>query len=328
MTMRDGWSRRTFLKGGVLAGGLVAAPGVLTGCAAIGFGDTLDRIKEEGVLRVGHAGERPYAYEENGLRGAIPALHREIFSRIAGESVELRGVQTLFKDLIEGLNAGTFDVIAAGMFVRSDRCDQAAFSDPVYCARSALLTKKGNPLGLSNYSSVERQGATLAVLGGAVEQDDALAVGVPEGRIELVGGQEEGLKLVADGDVDAFALTSISLRALLTSAREPTGTTPPPAGSPSPAELAEQVELLEPFVPVVDGEEKLGCGAAVFRKPDESLREAFNTELATLRSEGTVLELTTPYGFTEAEMAPPEVTTEQLCRTGGASGGQIDPLPR
>jgi polar amino acid transport system substrate-binding protein len=49
------------------------------GCAALGFGNTLDRIKRDGVVRVGHAGERPYAYEEAGvLVGATVAVHRAV----------------------------------------------------------------------------------------------------------------------------------------------------------------------------------------------------------------------------------------------------------
>jgi hypothetical protein len=34
------------------------------------------------------------------------------------------------------------------------------------------------------------------------------------------------------------------------------------------------------------------------------------------------------YGFTEAEMPDPGITTEQLCRAPGVTGPEIDPLPR
>ncbi|MGH3433660.1 MAG: transporter substrate-binding domain-containing protein, partial [Thermocrispum sp.] len=294
-----------------------------------GFGDTLQRINDEGVLRVGHANERPYAYDEGGLRGAMPAVFREVFRRMVGEDIELRGVPTLFKDLIKDLNAGAYDVVVAGMFVRADRCKRAAFSAPIYCTRETLLVREGNPKDLSDYASLREQRATVAMLGGAVEQDYAKSAGVSEDRIELVGSQEEGLRLVAGGDVDALALTSISGRALLSSSREQQPSTPPPpGGEPSPSEQADAVELLEPFVPEIDGERQVGCGAAVFRKPDDDLRQAFDSELAGLLSDGSVLELTAPYGFTEAELPPEGMTTERLCRTGGATGGEIDPLPR
>lgn len=324
--MVDEWSRRSFVRASLLAGGLVAAPGALTGCAAFGFGNTLDKIEREGVVRVGSAGERPYSYvQDDELVGAIAAVHRAVFQRIG--DIEIRGVQTEFGELINGLNAGNFDVVAAGMFVTMDRCERASFSNPVYCAKSALLVRQGNPLGLSDYDSVvQHRRASLVVLGGAVEGDYAQAVGVREDMIIEVGTPEEGLELVASGEADAFTLTSISLRALLARARQD-GEEPPLPGLDE-EDLAQQVELLDPFTPVIGGQGQLGCGAAAFRKTDEQLRAAFNEALSALQREGRILELVRPYGFTEAELPEEGVTTEQLCRIGGVTDEELDPLPR
>lgn len=323
--MIDGWSRRAFLRRSALAGGLAATPGVLSGCSAFGFGDTLENVRREGAIRVGFAGERPYSYEQDGeLVGAIAAVHRAVFERLGG--IEVRGVRTEFGELLDGLNAGNFDAVAAGMFITADRCDRASFSDPVYCAKSALLVRRGNPLGLSDYRSVaDNAEVSLAVLAGGVEGQYVEAVGVPRERVTQVGTQEAGLELVASGEVDAFTLTSISLRALVERAtREDEG---PPAGVDD-GDAAERVEVLEAFTPVLAGEEQLGCGGAAFRKPDDGLRAAFNETLAALRREGGFLDLVEPYGFTEAEMPEPDVTTEELCRVGGVTGEEIDPLPR
>jgi polar amino acid transport system substrate-binding protein len=314
------WTRRRFLQATLLVGGLPATGG----CGAFGFGDTLQRIRDEGVIRLGIAGERPYAYLEGGeLVGATAAVHRAVFRRIG--DIDVRGVQTGFGDLINGLNAGMFDAVAAGMFVTANRCDRVAFSDPVYCAPSGLLVPRGNPDDIRDYASVARSGTTLAVLAGGVEEEYARAVGVSDDLIVPVGSQQDGLEMVADGEAGAFTLTHVSLRAMLDAAGQGAG-----GGLPgSSAEpVAERVELLDPFVPVVDGEEQLGCGAAAFRKPDTDLRGAFNRELRALRAEGTVLELMSEYGFTTAEMPAPGTTTEQLCRTGGVTRDEIDPSPR
>lgn len=328
MSVQGHWSRRGFLRAGFATGAVAAVSGLTSACAELGFGDTLERIRNEGVVRLGHAGERPYAYEDNGLLGAMPAVHRTIFERILGEGVEVVGVRTLFRDLLEGLNSGRFDAVAAGMFIGGPRCDQALFSDPIYCARSALLVRKDNPLGLSDYASVAAEGATLAVLGGTAEQGFAAAAGVNRERLKVVASQRAGVEAVAEDRADAFTLTSVSLRALvdLLRAQEP------PPGTPDDPALdnvnpAARVQVLDPFVPTVDGQPQLGCGGAAFRKTDQPLRDAFNTELTALRREGRVLKLTEPYGFTEAEMPPADVTTEQLCRTGTA-GAYLDPLPR
>ena len=53
------------------------------GCGEFGFGDTLQRIRDEGEIRLGIAGEWPYAYLEGGaLVGATAAVHRAVFRRL------------------------------------------------------------------------------------------------------------------------------------------------------------------------------------------------------------------------------------------------------
>jgi polar amino acid transport system substrate-binding protein len=319
MADRAAWSRRRVLRHGLIAGGLVLAGG----CAALGFGNTLGRIRRDGVVRVGHAGERPYAYEEAGvLVGATVAVHRAVFRRLG--DIELQGVQTGFGELINGLNSGTFDTVAAGMFVTRERCDRATFSDPEYCAPTGLLVPAGNPRNLRDLASVAASGANVVVLAGSVEESYARALGVPDGQIIVIGVPEDGLGLVAAGRADSFSLTHISLRTLLEQARLRAERLPGITGAPE----VEQTQLLDPFTPVIGGVPVTGCGAAVFRKPDEELRVAYNRELSALRADGSVLRLMSEYGFTEAEMPDPGITTEQLCRAPGVTGPEIDPLPR
>ncbi|MBF6456421.1 transporter substrate-binding domain-containing protein [Nocardia cyriacigeorgica] len=314
------WSRRRFLQVTAAGGGLLTVQGLIAGCDAVGLGDTLEKIRDAGVVTVGYSGERPYAYDDNGLVGAIPAVDRAVFERLGVD--RLNGVLVPFRSLIGGVNSGAFDVISAGMFVNKARCEQIAFSEPIYCAQSALLVRRGNPMRLTDFASIARTGATVAVLAGAAEEGYARAAGVRDEKITVVGGQDEGLARVAQAQVDAFALTGISLRAMLERAEQ---SEPSPDGGP--AEWAREVELSPPFTAVVDGKPRLGCGAAGFRKTDGSLRAAYNDELAALRREGRILELTAPYGFTAAEMPDSSVRTDDLCTID--SGGSIrGPLPR
>ena len=302
-------TRRAPLRRTLITAGLCAAFGLLAACQqtepgtgqavdgdgeATGASSTLDRVMEEGTIKVGFANERPYAYREDGkLVGQAPSVHGYIFEQIG--DVELEPHLFDFGALIPALNSERVDVITAGMFITPERCEQAAFSNPVYVATTALLVENGNPLGLSDYTSVaEHDEAVLAVMNGAVEVDQAKSNDVPQDRLQIVADQQSGLDAVQSGRADAFALTAISLRAL--------------------AEGNDRVEVAEAFVPVVDGEEQLGAGAAVFRQGDEELREAFNAELAELIESDTWLELVEPYGFTEAERPDPSLTAEQLCQ--------------
>lgn len=281
--------------------GLLAVAALAGGCsrtetgtgAPAGGQSTLDEVKEAGSINVGFANERPYAYREGDeLLGEAPAIHSYIFDKIGGVDLEPNLFE--FGSLIQALNAGRVDVVSAGMFITPERCAEAAFSNPEYVATTALMVEKGNPQGISDYGSIVSTGATLAVMNGAVEADDAKGSGVPEDQIQIVADQQSGLDAIKSGRADAFALTSISLRSL--------------------AETDTSVEVTEGFIPVVDGEEVIGAGAAVFRKEDDELREAFNEELAKLIESGKWLELVEPYGFTEAEMPDPSLTAEELCK--------------
>ncbi|WP_460807371.1 transporter substrate-binding domain-containing protein [Micromonospora zhanjiangensis] len=252
------------------AAGAVVASGALAGCSRTGTADSgaggqglLKQAKERGYLTVGFAGEAPYAYKEGGdLTGQDPAVHREIWTSLGIK--ELRGVQVEFGQLIPGLNAKRFDVVAAGMFILPERCAQAKFSAPVYVAPQAFLVPAGNPKQITDFPSVAKSGITLGVLPGSVEASLGKKQGVTK-TVE-VASQRDGLSALKANRIQAFALTSISLRNML-------------KDNPNSG-----FELTEPFTPVVDGKEQIGAGGAVFRNESDELRMAFDRELAKLRS--------------------------------------------
>ncbi|HET7327548.1 MAG TPA: ectoine/hydroxyectoine ABC transporter substrate-binding protein EhuB [Nocardioidaceae bacterium] len=303
MDVNPARSRRGLLRGSGVACGLVVSVGLLAACSQTDpetgateseGGSTLDSIKEAGSVPVGFANEEPYAYRDGGeLVGEAPAIHGEVFSRIG--DISLDGKLFEFNALIPALNAGRVDVVTAGMFITPERCEQAAFSDPVYVVPTAFLVQEGNPKNLTDYQSIIDSGATLAVLSGAVEVDQAKSAGVPDEQLQIVSDQQSGLDAVKSGRADALSLTSISVRSL--------------------AEGASGVEVAEPFTPVIDGEEQIGAGAAVFRQGDDELREAFNEQLdAIMEEEGAWLSLVEDYGFTKDEKPPEDLTTEELCK--------------
>jgi polar amino acid transport system substrate-binding protein len=259
-----------------------------------GGGSTLDQVKESGTIDVAFAAEEPYGFlDGDELVGEAPALHTEVFDRIGG--VELNGKQYDFNALIPALNAGEVDTVSAGMFITPERCEQANFSNPEYVAKTALLVKAGNPKNLSDFDSIANNSdARVAVMRGAVEVDQAEAAGIPGGQTEVVADQNSGVDAVTSGRADAFALTDISLNWA--------------------AKDRDDVEVTTSFTPVVDGEEQLGVGAAVFRKEDTELRDAFNEQLKAILEDGdTWLSLVEEYGFTAENKPEPGMTADQFC---------------
>ncbi len=274
-------------------GGSDGGSGGGTGDGGGGEASTLEQLQEEGSITVGFAGEEPYSYQdENGeLTGATIELHREVFSALGIDEVEGQLVE--WDALIPGLNAGRFDAISAGMSILPERCAQADFGDPEIMYTTALLVPEGNPMDLHNMQDIQEADATLAVMSGAIEQGYADEMGI---QTQTVNSPQDGLDQVVNGRADVYALTGISLRAMAENN----------ADAP--------VEVTDSFVAVVNGVEQVGAGATVFRQEDDALREAYNEELANIVDDPAEYErVLGPFGFTEAERPPEDITTEMLC---------------
>ena len=298
MTNQVGLSRRGFLiRSSLATGGLIAGPALLSACeeADTGSGSRLDALRSEGTITVGIAGEQPYAFLDHGeLTGMDPTVQTAIWNAIGIDNVEAK--QVSFEALIPGLNARDFDVIAAGMFINPERCGQAAFSEPMYCAPNAFMVPTGNPDDISDFESVAAAGIKLGVFSGAVEGEYARTAGVSGGNIVTVPDMATGVTQLEQGRIQAIGLTSITLNWTLE--QDPD----------------IDAEVTEPLTPVVGGEKVLGCGAAVFRQEDTDLVEAFNEELQKLKDSGELTEMVEPFGFGPETLPPDDVTTESLCQ--------------
>ncbi|HEX5795748.1 MAG TPA: ectoine/hydroxyectoine ABC transporter substrate-binding protein EhuB [Geminicoccaceae bacterium] len=253
--------------------------------------DLLEDAKESGKVTVGIANEAPYGYQtpEGELTGEAPEIAKHVLGEMGIEDVE--AVITEFGSLIPGLKAGRFDLVAAGMFVTPERCQQVAFSEPTYGIGQAFLVAEGNPEGLQTYDDIKANPeATLAVMAGAIERTYARDAGVPDDQVMVVPDPSSGAAAVQAGRADAFALTSLSIRRL--------------------ADGTAGVEVAQPFGEVA-GQSVLGHGAFAFRPEDDAFRQEFNRHLADFIGSEEHLALVEPFGFTKDEL--PQKTTEELC---------------
>lgn len=256
--------------------------------------DTLEKAREAGSIRIGFANEAPFGFADERGRptGEAPEIAKAIFEALGIPKME--AVLTEWASLIPGLQAGRFDVIAAGMFITPERCQQVAFSRPTYRLGQSFLVQKGNPKKLHSYDDVAKQpDVTLGIMAGAVERGYARDAGIPDGQIRIFSDQVGMVSAVRAGRVDAAALTTLSIRRMAEKA-------------------GARVEQAEPFE---TPEDAWGYGAFAFRPDDTALRDAFNERLDAFIGSERHLELVRPFGFSEAEL-PDDTTTEQLCAAG------------
>ena len=299
--LREQINRRTFIERTTLTvAGIVMTPAVLAGCGgstSTSGESLLDQARKAGYIRVGFANEAPYGYADSSgkLTGEAPTVAGAIMKKLGVPS--LQGVLTEFGALIPGLMANRFDMIAAGMFITPQRCNAILFSNPDYLATEALAVKAGNPHNLTDYQSLANSQAVVGAESGAVEGPWLAQSGVSSSRIQHFPDGPTGIQALASGRVDAFALTTISLEYLIKTGGY------------------RNLEVTQPFIPVIGGQKKLTAGGYGFRKSEASLVTQFNKQLAAMQQSGELVKLVEPFGFTGVTVTGAyQVTATQVCK--------------
>lgn len=293
-------SRRDMLKRSAAVGLAVAAgPTLLAACSSSGggsgSGDSLAAFQKQGYIRVGFANEAPYGFADaNGdLTGEAPTVAKAIMKKLGVKDIQ--GVLTEFGSLIPGLQAGRFDMIAAGMFITHDRCQQILFSNPDYIAAEGLAVPSGNPKKLTDYTSVAKAGAKLGVETGAVEGGYAKDGGVKDSQIQQFPNGPTGMQALKSGRIDAFSLTAISLEYL-----KQTGS-------------YGNVDVVS-FIPTDKGKPIKSGGGYGFRKSDQAIVTKFNQQLAAMQKSGELASMVKKFGFSGPTLSGAVgLTAQQLC---------------
>ena len=276
-------TRRSFLAG---AAALVAlsAPAVAEDLFAIGKGDG---------LKVAYYNFAPFAYvnKDGNVVGEQVEILRHVLGKmglkVASET------PTEWGNLIPGLKASRFDVVAAGMFVTPKRCNEVAFTEPTFGIKQAIIVPKGNPKGLSNFESVKEKNATLAAISGTAQVTWAKSVGVEDGKIMQIPDNPTGLAAVRAGRADAFTIDAPGARLAV-------------------AELPEKdMEMLEPF-DQVGGKPASPHGAYAVRPSESAFVAEFNKTLSAFVGTPEHIAIMEAHGLRKTEL--PKRSTADLCK--------------
>jgi polar amino acid transport system substrate-binding protein len=282
---------------------LSAAAGA--GTSGPGMQTTLQRVSTDDLVRIGYANEAPFAYMDivsGRVTGEAPEVARAVLSRMGIHHVE--SVLTEFGSLIPGLQAGRFDIIAAGMYILPERCRQVRFSNPSYSTGEAFLVRHGNPDALHSYGDVlKHPHVLLGVVTGAVEIQYAHNVGIPPAQLVYFPDGPSAVEGLVAKRIDAYAASRPAARDLAGKAAD------------------QGVELAVPFAdPVAGGRPVRGYGAFGFRLGDAGFADAFNRGLRGFIGSDAHRKLVAPFGFTAQEL-PGNANAQSLCeRPGGRPG--------
>jgi ectoine/hydroxyectoine ABC transporter solute-binding protein len=174
---------------------------------------TLADLQQRGSITIGIANEVPFGYtgDDGEATGIAPDVAKAVLAELGIEDVEANVVE--FGQLIGGLQAGQYDLIAAGMYINEERAEQILFSDPDYCVAEGLAVAAGNPHGIVDYSSfVDNPDLTLAVATGTVEVGYAEDAGIPDGQLRVFADIDSMYSALEAGEVDAVTGTAATVQ--------------------------------------------------------------------------------------------------------------------
>jgi len=286
-------TRRTLLNAGLAASTVALTP-------AIAWADaTLDRIKSTGKVGVGIANEKPYGYVDTDGRvlGSFPDAILAALTPYGVKSLQPEIVE--FNALIPGLNAGRFDIIGAGMYIRPKRCEAIAFSNPLTRLGYGFAALKGNPKNVHSIADVAKNpNAVVGTQNGSAQVEELQKAGVPSKQVVLFTNATEALAGMKASRCDVIYFPSLELNEVLKTANDPA------------------VERVADFKQVIDehGDPDYGYSALGLRQADKDLKAALDSEIAKMMASGKMLEIIAKYGYGKDELPTPNDTAERLCK--------------
>ena len=283
--------KKTLLKTVALAAIFAAAGASVAGAV------TLKEIKDRGFVRIAVANEIPYGFVDPSgeAKGAGPDVAKAVLAKLGMKGDDVQWVVTNFSSLIPGLQANRFDMTAAEMAIRPERCQKVAYSEPNSSYGEGLLVKDGNPSGVTTYGDFAKGDKKIAVMAGADQLQMLQKLGVPEANIVTIASNADAISTVSTGRADAYAATGLTASEL--------------------AGKSDKVEIVKDFKdPVVEGKEVRSWGGFNFNSDSKDFRDAFDKELEAFKKTEDWKKIMTSYGFTPADIAGSMAkTTKELC---------------
>lgn len=173
-----------------------------------GRDETWARIERTGSIRIGYTNEPPYSFpgHDGEAMGESPEVARAVVKRMGIGRIEWRLAD--FGMMLDLLETGEIDVVAAGMFITPERERRVAFTPATAEVGPGLLVQAGNPRNLHSYHDLVRDGTVwVAAMAGSAELEMLRALGVSDARLLVVADARSGWSAVATGQTHVLALS-------------------------------------------------------------------------------------------------------------------------
>lgn len=185
---------------------------VILGCllglaAALPFnamaGDTLQRVVDFKVLKVGMSGNQPpmtMATREGGLMGFDVDIAKALADAM---KVKLEIVPMPFGELLTALEENEVDMVISGLSITPERTEKVSFVGPYMMSGKSILTKNSVLAKLQSSKDFNRKDLKLLALSKSTSASFVRAA-APDAQLTEVASYDEGVALVMEGKADAL----------------------------------------------------------------------------------------------------------------------------
>ncbi|MEC0244836.1 amino acid ABC transporter substrate-binding protein [Paenibacillus chitinolyticus] len=241
------------------------SPGAATPSAGAG---TLDAIKSAGKIRIGTEGTyAPFTFHDKSgkLTGFDVELAEEVAKRLG---VQAEFQETNWNGMLAGLDAKRFDLVANEVSIREDRKEKYDFSDPYIVSKAVLIVREDNKditkladlKGKKSGQSLTSNLAEIAKKNGA--------------EIVAIEGFNQAIELLISKRIDATVNDNLSY-------------------------LDFKKQKPDAPIKVVAETTEASQSAFLFNKNNNDLVKAVNEALASMKKDGTYLNISNKWFGTD-----------------------------
>ena len=185
----------------VLGGGLLAVSLAFSG--AISAGETLQRVIDFKVLKVGMSGNQPpfNALSKSGNTIGFDVDLARALASAMNVKLEIKAIP--FGELMTALEEDKIDMVVSGMEITPQRTERVSFVGPYMMSGKSILTKNSVLSKVSSTEAFNRADLKLVALSGSTSAS-FVNMAAPNAQLIEVADYDKGVAMILEGKADAM----------------------------------------------------------------------------------------------------------------------------
>ena len=169
-----------------------------------GSGPVLDRVVEQGVLRVAMSGDQQPFNFVFGKSKSVIGFDVDLAEALAGSmQVELEVIRMPFGELIDAVEQGRADMVISGMTITPQRTRKVSFVGPYMLSGKSLLATAKLMSKTKNIAELNSSDVKLVALKGSTSES-LVQQKLPKASLAVVANYDEGVQMLLAGKANGM----------------------------------------------------------------------------------------------------------------------------